>query len=188
MKNNKIIIAITGASGAVYAKQLLFRLSALSNAPEIAVVFSENGNKVWHYELGEELPNLKVVKLFDCNDMFASVASGSANYKSMIVIPCSMGTIGRIATGTSDNLIIRAADVMLKEKRQLILVPRESPYNLIHIRNMETLLLAGAQLIPASPSFYSHPKTIDELVATVVDRVLLQLGYEENLFEWGKEN
>lgn len=184
MGNKKIIIAITGASGSVYAKQLLLRLVSFSNAPEIAVVFSENGRKVWHYELGEELPDLRALKQFDCNDMFAPVASGSANYHTMVIIPCSMGTIGRIASGTSDNLIIRAADVMLKEKRQLIIVPRESPYNLIHIRNMETLLLAGAQIIPASPSFYSHPKTIEQVISTIVDRVLSRLGYSDNLYEW----
>jgi flavin prenyltransferase len=186
MKAKKIIIAITGASGSVYAKQLLLRLVTLKDISEIAVVFSENGRNVWKYELGEEIPDSEVLKYFDCNDLFAPVASGSANYQSMVIIPCSMGTMGRIASGTSDNLIIRAADVMLKEKRQLIIIPRESPYNLIHVRNMETLLLAGAHIIPASPSFYSHPKTIDEVVATIVDRVLSQLGFNDNVFEWGK--
>jgi flavin prenyltransferase len=186
METKKIVIAITGASGSVYAKQLLSRLVSLADVQEIAVVFSENGKNVWKYELGEELPNLKILKYYDCNDFFAPVASGSSNYNSMVIIPCSMGTMGRIASGTSDNLIVRAADVMLKEKRKLIIVPRESPYNLIHIRNMETLLLAGAYIIPASPSFYSHPKNIDEVVATIVDRVLSQLGYNENMFKWGE--
>ena len=133
-----------------------------------------------------QMKNLNQVslKFMKITIFFAPVASGSANYSAMVVIPCSMGTIGRIASGTSDNLIIRAADVMLKEKRKLIIVPRESPYNLIHLRNMETLLLAGAHIIPASPSFYSHPKTVDDVVSTIVDRVLSQLGYGEDLYEW----
>ena len=184
MKKNKIIIAITGASGSIYAKQLLDRISSMDHFLEVAVVFSESGKKVWEYELSDEKPESGFFKIYENNDFFAPVASGSANYSAMVVIPCSMGTIGRIASGTSDNLIIRAADVMLKEKRKLIIVPRESPYNLIHLRNMETLLLAGAHIIPASPSFYSHPKTVDDVVSTIVDRVLSQLGYGEDLYEW----
>jgi 4-hydroxy-3-polyprenylbenzoate decarboxylase len=184
---NKIIIGITGASGSVYAKQLLNRLLAFGEIPEIAVVFSEEGKKVWDFELKEERLINDRIRIFDSKDFFAPVASGSANYNAMVVIPCSMGTMGRIAAGTSDNLIIRAADVMLKEKRKLVLVPREMPYNLIHIRNMETLLLAGAQLIPASPSFYSHPKTIDDVIKTVTDKVLSALGYNDGLYEWGKQ-
>ena len=184
MKENKIIIAITGASGSIYAKQLLEKISALKKAPELAVIFSDYGKKVWEFELPGENINTGSFKIFENNDFFAPVASGSANYSAMVVIPCSMGTMGRIASGTSDNLIIRAADVMLKEKRKLILVPRECPYNLIHLRNMETLLLAGAHIIPASPSFYSHPKTVDEVVATIVDRVLCLLGYGEDVYEW----
>jgi 4-hydroxy-3-polyprenylbenzoate decarboxylase len=186
LKSNKIIIGITGASGSIYAKQLLSRLFELPEKPKIALIFSENGKKVWDFELNGETINNEQITSYNPNDFFASVASGSANYNAMIVIPCSMGTIGRIASGTSDNLIIRAADVMLKEKRKLIIVPRETPYNLIHLRNMETLLLAGAEIIPASPSFYSHPKTVDDVINTVTDKVLSALGYKDDLFEWGK--
>ena len=187
MKKNKIIIAITGASGSIYAKQLLLRLQNIAEKPEIAVIFSEEGKKVWDFELGNEKPIDSDFTLFKSTDFFAPVASGSANFSSMVVIPCSMGTMGRIAAGTSDNLIIRAADVMLKEKRTLIIVPREMPYNLIHIRNMETLLLAGAHLVPASPSFYSHPKTIEDAIKTVTDKVISLLGFNDGLFEWGQK-
>ncbi len=187
MKKNKIIVAITGASGSVYAKQLLFRLRVLGDKPEIAVIFSEEGKKVWNFELNGETINNEQLTFFNPDDFFAPVASGSANYNAMVIIPCSMGTLGRIAAGTSDSLIIRAADVMLKEKRRLILVPREMPYNLIHIRNMETLLLAGACLIPASPSFYSHPESVDDVIKTVTDKVLSSLGYIDDVFEWGKD-
>ncbi len=187
MKSNKIIVAITGASGSIYAKQLLSRLLELPEKPEITVLFSDNGKKVWDFELENEKLDETKLRTFPVNDFFSAVASGSANYDAMIIIPCSMGTIGRIASGTSDNLIIRAADVMLKEKRQLIIVPRESPYNLIHIRNMEMLLLAGAEIIPASPSFYSHPKTFNDIIKTVTDKVLSALKYNDGLFEWGKK-
>lgn len=186
MKANKIIVAITGASGSVYAKQLLDKLLALPIQPEIAVIFSDNGKKVWDFELDNQELDESKFKIFPANDFFSAAASGSAGYNSMVIVPCSMGTIGRIASGTSDNLIIRAADVMLKEKRQLIIVPRESPYNLIHIRNMETVLLAGTEIIPASPSFYSKPKLINELVNTITERILNRLGYTDNTYKWGE--
>ena len=187
MKKNKIIVAITGASGSVYAKQLLERILILDKQCEIAIIFSEEGKKVWNFELNEEIINNEQISIFKATDFFAPVASGSSNFDTMIVIPCSMGTLGRIAGGTSDNLIIRAADVILKEKRKLILVPREMPYNLIHIRNMETLLLAGAHLVPASPSFYSHPETLYDVIKTVTDKVLALAGYNDDNFEWGKK-
>ncbi|MFC2138288.1 UbiX family flavin prenyltransferase, partial [Bacteroidota bacterium] len=117
---------------------------------------------------------------YDVNDFFSPAASGSANYDAMIIIPCSMGTLGKIAHGTSDDLIIRAADVMLKEKRKLILVPRETPYNLIHIENMKLITLAGGIICPASPSFYSKPETINDLVDTIVERVLHLTGFKCN--------
>ena len=186
MKKSKIIIAITGASGSIYAKQLLTRLLDLPEKPEIAVIFSDSGKKVWDFELNNEKINNEQITYFNNTDFFAAVASGSANYDAMVIIPCSMGTMGKIASGTSDNLIIRAADVILKEKRKLIIVPRETPYNLIHIKNMETLILAGAHLIPASPSFYNHPKTVDDVIKTVTDKVLSALNYKKGLFEWGK--
>ncbi len=187
MKNKKIIIAITGASGSIYAKQLINKLQLLKNAPDIALIFSENGKKVWDYELNNEKIDETNITAFLANNFFAPVASGSSDYDIMVIIPCSMGTMGRIANGTSDNLIIRAADVMLKEKRKLVIVPRESPYNLIHIRNMETLLLAGAEIIPASPSFYSKPKNIEELVNTIVERILSSLDYSNDTYKWGKK-
>lgn len=188
MKYNKIIIAITGASGSIYAKQLINKLQLQENAPDIALIFSDNGKKVWDYELNNEKIDNKKIPIFSSNNFFAPPASGSSNYDAMIIIPCSMGTMGRIANGTSDNLIIRAADVMLKEKRKLIIVPRESPYNLIHIRNMETLLLAGAEILPASPSFYSKPQTLEELVNTIIERILSSLNYNNGNYKWGEKN
>jgi len=187
MQKDKLIIAITGASGSIYAKQLLLHLQLLPNPPEIVLIFSENGKKIWDFELDSQKLEEKNLKIFLINNFFAPVASGSAGYNAMVIVPCSMGTLGRIASGTSDNLITRAADVILKEKRKLILVPRESPYNLIHLRNMETLLLAGADILPASPSFYSKPATIEELVNTVTERILCKLGYCEGTYKW-KEN
>lgn len=186
MKNKQIIIAITGASGSVYAKQLINKLQSKKNKSDIALVFSDNGKKVWDFELNNEKIDERNITVFQSDNFFSPIASGSSNYDAMVIIPCSMGTMGRIANGTSDNLIIRAADVMLKEKRKLIIVPRESPYNLIHIRNMETLLLAGADIIPASPSFYSNPKSIEDVINTIVERILNALGYNNGNYNWGE--
>jgi 4-hydroxy-3-polyprenylbenzoate decarboxylase len=140
---------------------------------------------VWEYELGDISKFLKPVTVYENTNMFSPVASGSAAYDSMIIVPCTMGTLGRIATGTSPDLICRAADVMLKERRKLILVPRELPYSLIHIENMRTVTLAGGIILPASPSFYSLPKNIDELVLTVVNRIMDVAGIETNHYRWG---
>ena len=178
-KNRKIILAVTGASGSVYAERLLGKLVALKNGPsEIAVIFSDTAKEVWKHETGRKIILKKPAKLYPNNSYFAPFASGSANYDTMIICPASMGTTGRVANGTSDDLIARAADVILKERRKLILVPREAPYNLIHIRNMETLTLAGAIICPASPSFYTDPRTVNDLVDTVVDRILSLAGFE----------
>jgi len=183
--NRKIILAITGASGSVYPKRMLERLSALKNPPsEIAVVLSDTAKEIWKHETGKDISILLPAKVFSNNSFFAPFASGSAHYDTMIICPASMGTIGRIAGGTSDDLIVRAADVILKERRRLIIVPREAPYNLIHIKNMETLTLAGAIICPASPSFYSKPQTIENLIDTVIDRVLALSGFEENTYRW----
>ncbi len=180
----KLIIAITGASGSIYAQRLLQKLEALPKLEHsIAVIFSETGKKVWQYELGESPKH--AFKEFDNSDFFAAPASGSALFETMIVCPCSMGTMGRIAAGLADSLICRAADVMLKERRKLIIVPRETPYSLIHIRNMETIALAGGIIIPASPSFYSSPKNINELVDTFVDRIMHHVGLGHAGFMWG---
>jgi flavin prenyltransferase len=186
--NNKIVIAVTGASGAVYTKLLLDKLLQLKNQyAEIAVVISENAKKIWQSELGNDNYKNYPVKYYDKFDFNAPFASGSAQYNIMIVVPCSMGTLGRIASGVSDDLITRAADVILKERRKLILAIRDMPYNLIHIRNMETVTLAGGIICPATPSFYSNPTTIEEVAATVVNRVIDLAGLDLNSFRWGSE-
>jgi 4-hydroxy-3-polyprenylbenzoate decarboxylase len=181
----KIILAITGASGSIYALKLLEKLSALKAPPaEVAVVISDTAKEIWEYEIGQKFLPGPPAKVYENNDFFAPFASGSSTYDTMIICPASMGTMGRIANGVSDDLISRAADVMLKERRRLILVPREAPYNLIHIRNMETLTLAGAIICPATPSFYSKPHTIDDLVITVVNRIISLAGFEGDSYHW----
>ncbi len=187
MKKLKIVIGVTGASGAIYGKFLLERLAALQDQIEACgVIFSENAIDVWNFELGPFNPGVIPFRKYKTNDFFAPVASGSAGFDAMIICPCSMGTLGRIASGVSNDLMTRAADVMLKERRKLILVPREAPYNLIHIRNMETLTLAGAVILPASPSFYSKPATLEDLVRTVTDRALILAGFDVSAFRWGQ--
>lgn len=183
--NRKLILAITGASGSIYAQKLLDKLISLKNPPsEIAVVFSDNANAIREHETGKKFTLKKPAKEYDNKNFFVSFASGSSDFDTMIICPASMGILGRIANGTSDDLIARAADVMLKERRKLILVPRETPYNLIHIRNMETLTLAGAIICPATPSFYSKPQTIDDLVMTVVERIISLAGFEADTYRW----
>jgi 4-hydroxy-3-polyprenylbenzoate decarboxylase len=184
---NKIVVAITGASGSIYANQLLNKLVGLKEQwQELAVVMTENAKLVWKTELENEVYNNYPVRFYTQNDFFAPFASGSGQYYTMIIIPCSMGTLGRIASGVSSDLITRAADVILKEKRKLICVVRDSPYNLIHIRNMETVTLAGGIICPATPSFYSKPATIEAVANTVVDRVLDLAGINISTFRWGK--
>ncbi len=186
---NKIVVAITGASGAVYAKVLLDKLIVLrSQWQELSVVMSANAKEIWKTELGNEAYLQYPVRHWDKYDFSAPFASGSAKYNIMIVAPCSMGTLGRIAAGTSDDVVTRAADVILKERRKLILMLRDTPYNLIHIKNMETVTLAGGIVCPATPSFYSLPKTIEEVAATVVDRILDIAGLQINSYRWGSEN
>ncbi len=184
--SNKIAIAITGASGSVYAKLLMDKLVALNDQyEEVGIVMSKNAKEVWKTELGNEHFTNYPFRYFDKYDFNAPFASGSAKYNIMIVAPCSMGTLGRIASGVSDDLVTRAADVILKERRKLILMVRETPYNLIHIKNMETVTLAGGIICPATPSFYSRPQTIEEAAATVVDRVLDIAGLEQRSYRWG---
>ena len=189
MTQHKIIIGITGASGAIYGKMLLERLQGLQDQIEsCGVIFSENAKTVWKYELNEDPDRVLYpdrVKVYDPANFFAPMASGSAGYDVMIICPCTMGTLGRIASGVSTDLITRAADVMLKERKKLILVPREAPFNLIHLGNMKLLTEAGAVICPASPSFYSKPETIEALVMTVIDRVLSLAGFEVKTFNWG---
>ncbi len=182
----RILVAITGASGALYAQRLLDNLAA--GGHEIHVVLSNYAHAV----IAEELPGgLRLpagVASHTLKSMNAPFASGSNPPDAMVVIPCSMGTLGRIAHGYSEDVLLRAADVVLKEKRKLILVPREAPLNLVHIRNMELLLLAGAIVLPANPSFYTHPMTVEDVVDTVVGRVLDHLGVEHGLgTRWGEE-
>jgi 4-hydroxy-3-polyprenylbenzoate decarboxylase len=183
---NKIVIAITGASGSIYAKLLLDKLIQLSEQwTELAVVISNNAKQIWQTELNNEDYKNYPVKYYDKFDFNAPFASGSAQYNIMMVVPCSMGTLGRIASGISDDLITRAADVILKERRRLILAIRDTPYNLIHIKNMEMITLAGGIICPATPSFYSKPNTIEEVAGTVVSRIIDLAGLQMNSFRWG---
>jgi 4-hydroxy-3-polyprenylbenzoate decarboxylase len=177
----KFVIAMTGASGAIYTQRLLDNLDPGQH--ELHFISTKHAREVAGIELpkGELKLDARVVRYDENDSMFVPFVSGSARFDAMVVIPASMGTIGRIAHGTSDSTVARAADVFLKERRKLILVPRETPYNLIHLRNMATLTEAGATIIPASPSFYSKPKTITELVDTVIARVLDHLGIEHKL-------
>lgn len=182
---NKVVVAITGASGAVYAKVLLEKLLAIQTQwQELGVVMSNNAKEVWKTELDNEDYNNYPVTYYDKHDFAAPFASGSARYNIMIVAPCSMGTLGRIANGISDDLVTRAADVMLKERRKLILMVRDTPYNLIHIKNMETVTLAGGIICPATPSFYHKPQTIEDVALTVVDRVLDIAGFNISTKRW----
>lgn len=181
----KIIVAVTGASGAIYARQCLERLLQCNDVEQIALIMSRRGEEVARYE-GIDFPCDPRIVCYSVDDMFAPTASGSARYDAMIIVPASMGTIGRIASGVSLSLIERSADVMLKERRRLICVVRETPYSLIHLRNMTTLTEAGAIILPASPSFYSHPRNIEELAATVTERVLAHAGINLPHYQWGE--
>lgn len=183
---HKIVVAVTGASGSIYARLLLDKLSGLKDQWQaISVVMTENAKEVWRTELENESYGNYTYPSYTQKDFSAPFASGSGKYDTMIIIPCSMGTLGRIATGISSDLITRAADVILKERRKLICVVRDTPYNLVHIRNMETVTLAGGIICPATPSFYSKPKNIEEVAATVVDRVLDLAGLDISTFRWG---
>lgn len=184
---HKLVVAIGGASGSIYAKQLLDRLAERADDQlDIAVLITENAILNWQLEIGafdqEEYPRFR---FFENNDFNAPFASGSAKYMTMIIIPCSMGLLGRLAAGVSSDLITRASDVILKERRRLILVPRETPLSLIHLNNMKLLTEAGAIICPAVPSFYNKPTSVAQLVDTVVVRVLDLAGIEVNAKRWG---
>ncbi|MEN5194600.1 UbiX family flavin prenyltransferase [Sphingobacterium faecium] len=186
--SRKIVVAITGASGSIYAKVLLNRLVELKDQiSEVGVVMSDNAKVVWQEELQNQDYNQIPFKFYSKNDFFAPFASGSARFDTMIICPCSMGTLARIAHGISSDLTTRAADVILKERRKLILVTRETPLSQIHIQNMKIITESGGVICPASPSFYSMPKTFDDLAATVVDRVLSLAGFDFNHYQWGTE-
>jgi 4-hydroxy-3-polyprenylbenzoate decarboxylase len=185
---HKIAIAVTGASGSIYAKVLLDKISKLKEqVQEVSLVFSDNAKQVWALELGNKAYENYSFTTYGKNDFFAPIASGSAKYNTLIICPCSMGTLARIAAGISNDLITRAADVMLKERRKLILVTRDTPLSLIHINNMKTVTEAGAIVCPAAPSYYSNPKTFEELAATVVDRVIDLAGLHQDSFRWGEK-
>lgn len=182
----RVIVAITGASGSIYAR---LTIEALLRAPEvehIALIYSDTAREVVAFE-GEHIPADERITLHDNHNLFAPPASGSAAYDAMVVVPSSVGTLGRIAHGLSQTLIERAADVMLKERRKLIVVVREAPYSLIHLRNMTTLTESGAIVVPASPSFYSHPSTIEQACMTVVERVVALLGIDQPHYVWQGE-
>ena len=201
MKKQKIVVGITGASGSIYAKVLLEKLVAVKSQVEcVGIVMSDNAKQVWETELeGAVLPLIKGDKAclpdrqggffheYSKSDFTAPFASGSSDFRTMIVCPCSMGTLARIASGVSNDLITRTADVMLKERRKLIIVPRDTPLGLIHINNMKTITEAGGIICPASPSFYSKPKDFEALASTVIDRVLDLCGLDIKTFRWGSK-
>jgi 4-hydroxy-3-polyprenylbenzoate decarboxylase len=182
----KFVIAASGASGTIYLQRLLEQIDA--SAHEVHLVMSKYARQVAAQEVDDfKIP--KGVKEHDEADMNVPYVSGSARFEAMVILPCSMSTLGRIATGSGDNALFRAADVFLKERRKLVIVPRETPWNLIHARNVVRLLEAGAVVLPAIPSFYSRPKAIVDLVDTVVWRVLDQIGLPSNrAYRWRSEN
>jgi len=207
MDKRKIIIAVTGASGAIYAKLLLDKIKGTDHGAqalptvafgskrrrgtghragggEVAIIFSDNAKEIWKYELGSEFQVPEWMTLYENNDFYAPFASGSSDWDTMIICPASMGIIGRIAGGISNELITRAADVMLKERRRLIVVPRETPFSLIHINNLKLITEAGAIVCPATPSFYHKPVTIEDLALTVVERVLDLAGISGEYKRW----
>lgn len=184
---HRIVVAITGASGSVYAKVLLDKLTALqSQIDKVGIVMSDNAKQVWEQEMGNSDFGNYPFPFFSKMDFNAPFASGSSSYRTMIVCPCSMGTLARIASGISNDLVSRAADVMLKERRKLILVTRDTPLSLVHINNMKTVTEAGGIICPASPSFYSNPKNFEQLAATVVDRVIDLAGLQQETFRWNE--
>jgi flavin prenyltransferase len=185
MSRRKIVVGITGASGAPYARRLLSLLLGKQDV-EVGVCASQTAAEVWALECGGDLREAAGVPVWGVRDYSAPFASGSAGWHAMVVIPCSMGTVARIAHGISDTLLTRAADVMLKERRSLVVVPRETPLSLVHLENLTHLARAGAVVLPAMPSFYGKPATLQDAIDTVVGRVLDHLGLEHGLVRrWG---
>ena len=183
---HKIIVSVSGASGSIYAKVLFDKLVQLKEQIEVVgVLMSDNAKYVWETELDNSDYKNYPFTFYDKMDFMAPFASGSANYGTMIICPCSMGTMGRIATGISNDLTTRAADVILKERRKLVIVARETPLSLIHINNMKIITEAGGIICPATPSFYSNPQTFEALAATVIDRVLTLSGLDNKSYSWG---
>ncbi len=185
----KIIVGITGASGMIYARMLLQKLLSLDKVKSVSVVASETGEKVWQSELESNLSRMVTedskLRWVSNRNLFADIASGSAGYDAMFVVPCSMNTLAKVANGVADSLMLRAADVMLKERKKLVLSVREAPYNLIHIENMKKVTLAGGIIFPLSPVFYTNPQSIEDLVSHTVDRMLsITELYPDNRFMW----
>jgi len=190
---SKYIIGMTGASGSIYGVRLIEELLKMGN--EVHIIITDSGRKVLKYETDYTVELLKNHleqfkgdnKIQDIDDLFAATASGSFRTDGMVVLPCSMATLGEIANGVSKNLLGRSADVCLKERRKLIIVPRETPLNTIHLKNMLSLSEAGALILPAMPGFYHKPETIDDMINFVVGKVMDSLGIENDLFDkWGK--
>lgn len=182
----KLVIAATGASGTIYLKRLLAQIDCAAN--EVHLVMSGHAKQVATQEVAELVVPLGVSEHGE-NDLNVPFVSGSARFDAMVIVPCSMATLGRIASGCSDTALLRAADVFLKERRKLILVPRETPWSLVHARNAVTLLEAGAILLPAIPSFYSHPRSVDDVADTVVWRILDQIGLPNpRAYRWRDED
>lgn len=190
MKKRKIVVGITGASGAPYAKRLvgwLARRAREVGDVEVAAVASSTAPEVWALECGGDLREELGAPLWGLRDYKAPFASGSARWDAMAIVPCSMGTAARVAHGVSDSLLTRTADVMLKERRALVVVPRESPLSVIHLENLAALARAGAVVLPAMPAFYGKPRTLEEVIDGVVGRVLDHLGVEHDLLRrWGE--
>jgi flavin prenyltransferase len=183
----KLVVGISGASGAPYARRLLAHLRHLPSQPRVELVLSRTAEQVWTHECGGS-PRELDFPVYDGRDYSAPFASGSAAYDAMLVLPASMSCIARIAHGISDDLLTRAADVMLKERKRLVLVPREAPYSQIHLENMLAVTRAGAVVLPASPSFYSRPDSLDAAMDTVLARVLDHLGIEHEIGKrWGRD-
>ena len=181
----KLLIAATGASGAIYLQRLLEQIDCV--AQEVHLVMSAHAKEVVKQEIDDLQIPAEVLRHSE-SDMNVPFVSGSARFDAMVIVPCSMATLGRIASGCSDSVLLRAADVFLKERRKLILVPRETPWNLIHARNVVSLLEAGATVLPAIPSFYSRPHSLTAVVDTVVWRILDQIGLPNPAaYRWGKE-
>ncbi len=180
----KIIVALTGASGSLYARLLCERLYEAPGLGEIALIATRNGAEVAAYEDRADWMEHPRLSRYSNDDLFSPPASGSAGYDAMVVIPCSMGMAGRIAGGISNDLISRAADVMLKERRRLILVPRETPLSTIHLRNLTALSECGAIVLPAAPSFYARPQTIEELCGSLIERITSLLELDLPRYTW----
>ncbi len=183
---HKLIVGIGGSSGSIYARLLLDRLNEMRDQyTEVGIVMSRNAEINWELEIKDRSVESYGHKVYQAGDFTAPFASGSARFNTMIICPCSMGLLARIAHGLSDDLMTRAADVMLKERRKLILVPRETPLSLIHIVNMKKVTEAGAIICPAVPSFYSGADTVEKVCLTVVDRVLDLAGFKVDTYRWG---